>query len=353
MKKALVTGSSGLVGSETVRFLCAKGFKVFGIDNDTRGYLFGKDASTSGVKVHLNNEFKNFFNINIDLRIYQVVKDTFSEYGPFDFIVHAAAQPSHEWSITHTLEDFELNAMATVNVLECYKNFSPKAILIYISSSKVYGDLVNTLPLEELETRFDLPQNHPFYEGVDENFGRLDGKLHSLFGASKACSDIMAGEYGRYFNLPIAIFRPVCVSGATHQGASAHGYLSYLVKCIALGEPYTINGYNGKQVRDNLHAFDLVTAFWEVFQDPSGSYGEAYNIGGGRLSNNSILEAIKEAENILGKRAKVGYSSIHRKGDHKWCIYSSSKFKKRYPNWKIAYDNKQLMKNICKVYENA
>ena len=294
MKKALITGSSGLVGSTAVEFLCQKGFNVVGIDNDLRSYLFGKDASTKEEGKRLQIEYKNFKLLSIDIRDEKKIVRAFKEEGPFDFIIHAAAQPAHEWSTNHALEDFQINGWGSMVVLESFRQYSPKAVFIHVSSSKVYGDSVNDLPLREFKKRFDLPKNHPFWEGTDETM-RLDGNLHSLFGASKGCGDLMAHEYGTYFNLKIAIFRPVCITGKAHKGAKLHGYLSYLVKCIAEGEKYTINGYKGKQVRDNIHAYDLVTAFWEVYKNPKYSYGEAYNIGGGRESNNSILEAIEQA----------------------------------------------------------
>jgi len=349
MRIALVTGSSGLVGSETVKFLCEKGWIVYGVDNDTRAYLFGPEASTKSTKEELIKKYPTFTPLHNDLRNIEEVEAIFTHHGPFNLIVHCAAQPAHEWSTNHALEDFQFNAQVTVNILETYRQLSPKAKFIQVSSSKVYGDSVNTLPLKEYKTRFDLPKNHKYYQGVDEDFGKLDGNLHSLFGASKACGDIMAQEYGKYFHLPIAIFRPVCITGPAHKGAKLHGYLAYLVKCIAEGIPYTINGYKGKQVRDNIHSYDLITAFYEFYKKPSG-YGIAYNIGAGRESNNSILEAIKQTEKLLGKKAKVKYSNKTRRGDHLWCIYSSSKFKKDYPNWKITYNNDRLMEDLCKIY---
>lgn len=349
MKKALITGSSGLVGSEAVKFLCSYGWEVYGIDNNRRAYLFGYFASTGDTGKNLSNKFNNFHHVSIDIRNREKIDEFFRSHK-FDFIIHAAAQPSHEWSINNALEDFDINAVGTINILEAYRQHSPEAVFIHVSSSKVYGDSVNSLPLVEMETRYDLPFNHKYYNGLDEDFGRLDGNLHSLFGASKACADITAKEYATYFNLPIAIFRPVCISGSAHKGCEMHGYLAYLVKCIAEGKKYTINGYKGKQVRDNIHAYDLVTAFYEVYKNPEYSYGEAYNIGGGRESNNSILEAIKQTEEILDKKAIYEYSETYRRGDHLWCIYDSSKFKKNYPEWNIKYNNDKLMKEICSQY---
>lgn len=348
--KLLCTGSHGLVGSEAVKFFCGKGWQVYGIDNDMRGTMFGKDASTLSTGQQLVKKYKNYQWLDKDIRNEQEIFRIFKSAGPFDLIIHAAAQPAHEWSISNTLTDFQINAYGSVILLQAYRLYSPQAVFIQISSSKAYGDSVNNLPLKEYKTRYDLPKNHKYYQGVDEEFGRLDGNLHSLFGASKACADIMAKEFGTYFKLPIGIFRPDCITGPAHKGTKLHGYLAYLVKCVAKGIPYTINGYKGKQVRDNIHSFDLIQAFWEFYKKPSGC-GVAYNIGAGRKSNNSILEAIGQAEKLLGKKAKVRYSNKIRRGDHQWCIYSASKFRRDYPNWKITYDNDKLMEDLCRIYK--
>ena len=352
MKRLLCTGSSGLVGSEAVKFFCDLGWKVYGIDNNQRGTMFGQEASTDTTKLDLLEKYpRQFFPIDLDIRDIEKVNNYFAMFGPFDAIIHAAAQPAHEYSTNHAIEDFQINAYGTVTILEAYRHLSPEAIFIHVSSSKVYGDSVNELPLKEFKTRFDLPKSHDeFWNGVDESM-RLDGNLHSLFGASKACGDIMAKEYATYFNLPITIFRPVCISGSNHKGVKLHGYLAYLAKAIATGEEYTINGYKGKQVRDNIHAFDLVSAFWEVIQKPTQP-GTAYNIGGGRESNNSMVEAIEKIEKILNKKGNIKYSDTNRRGDHKWCIYSSKKFRSDYPNWKITYDNDRLLEEICSQYKN-
>lgn len=325
------------------------GWKVYGIDNDQRGTMFGKEGSTDSTKEELLKKYPNqFFPLNADIRDAEKINSLFAMFGPFDAIIHAAAQPAHEYSTDHALEDFSINATGTVVILEAYRHFSPECPFIHVSSSKVYGDSVNDLPLKELKTRFDLPKSHPFYEGVDETM-RLDGNLHSLFGASKACGDIMAKEYGTYFQLPISIFRPVCITGPAHKGVKLHGYLAYLVKAIATGEEYTINGYEGKQVRDNIHSYDLASAFWEVIQKPPAP-GTAYNIGGGRESNNSMKEAVMQIQKFLGKKSDIKYSETNRRGDHKWCIYSSKKFRSDYPNWKITYNNERILEELCKQY---
>lgn len=350
MKKVLVTGSSGLWGSESVHFYAKMGWEVYGIDVDIRGYLFGSHASTAGTNEILKNLYPNFHPHNIDIRDYVKLAEFFKKYGPFDLIKGLAAQPSHEWSVNNLLEDFAINAMGTVNLLEAYRHYSPEAVFIYASSSKVYGDSVNRLPFVEYETRYDLPKDNVWYEGVDETYGRLDGELHSPFGSSKACGDIMAKEFATYFNLPIAIFRPVCISGSLHKGDKLHGYLAYVAKCVAHDEEYIINGFKGKQLRDNIHAYDLVTASYEVFKNPQYSYGEAYNLGAGRKSCNSIIEAFAQTEKILNKTAKVTYSDQTRRGDHIWCVYDTTKFKQNYPDWDITYDNDRLMMEICSQY---
>lgn len=344
--KALVTGSSGLTGSAMVKLLCNKGWNVYGVDNDIRNYLFG--TSTDSVRKSLVQNHSTFIPINGDIRNYTELSHIFKNEGPFDFIIHTAAQPAHEWSTNNAIEDFQLNAVATLNVLECYRHYSPEAPFVYTSSSKVYGDSVNQLPLVELDTRFDLPVDHRYFQGVDEQYCRIDGRGKSLFGNSKACGDLTCQEYARYFNLPIAIFRPVCISGSKHQGSVLHGYLAYLVKCVAEGKEYVVNGYGGKQVRDNIHAEDLCRAFYEFYLNPKED--AIYNIGAGRSSNNSILEALDQAGFILGKVPKFRYSEENRKFDHKWCIYSAEKFKKDYPNWSIEFDNDKLMHEICSQY---
>lgn len=349
MRKALITGSAGLVGSEATRHLLDMGgWKVYGLDNDMRGKMFGTEGSTATEQQKLIQQYPDtFIPITADIRDPMALKEVFKLYGDFDYIVHTAAQPAHEWSTNNALSDFQINAYGTLSLLENYRLYSPEAVFIHVSSSKVYGDEVNNLPLKELETRYDLPKTHKFYSGTDETM-RLDGNLHSLFGASKACADIVAKEYATYFKLPISIFRPVCITGSAHKGVSIHGYLSYLVKCVATGTEYKINGYKGKQVRDNIHARDLVRAFYEVYKNPKQG---VYNIGGGRESNNSILEALVQAGDILGKKPVYTILDNARRGDHLWCIFSSEKFKKEYPDWKLEYNNDLLMKEICSLYQ--
>lgn len=348
-KKIFVTGAFGLVGAETVKFYCELGWDVIGLDCDLRKYMLGDEASTKHIGTALVKKYKNFTALDGDIRDYGRLVNVFKEYGSFDMIAHCAAAPSHEWSIPNALEDFQINAVGTINVLEAYRHHSPEAVFIHYSSSKVYGDSVNALPLVEYETRYDLPSNHQYYEGVNEIYCRVDGKLKSLFGSSKACGDLTAQEYANYFNLPIAIFRPVCISGSKHQGVEMHGYLAYLVKCVAEGRKYVVNHHNGKIVRDNIHGYDLVTASYEVYKNPV--IGEAFNLGGGRRSNNSIIEALTQAGEILGKKPNFEYGGKPRRGDHLWCIYDTAKFKQFYPNWDIAYNNDKLMMDICLQYQ--
>ena len=347
--KVLITGSSGLVGSAATELFCQKGWKVLGIDNNMREHFFGKEASTDTKRKELET-FNNFFPISVDIRDKDAIFKTFQYYGPFDLIIHAAAQPAHDYSTDNAIEDFSINGLGTVTMLEAFRQFSPKSTFIHVSTSKVYGDHVNELPLIELEKRFDLPENHPWYNGVDETM-RIDNSTHSLFGASKASGDLMAQEYARYFNLHIGIFRPVCITGPAHRGAPLHGYLSYLVKRIAQKKEYTINGYNGKQVRDNIHAADLVNAFWLFYKHKVPS--DFFNIGGGRKSNNSMIEAIEQSKKILGLPLwEPTYSEVNRIADHKWCIFSSEKFKKACPEWEIKYTNDMIMKELCDYWHS-
>lgn len=348
--KALITGSHGLVGSESVKVFAGNGWDVIGVDNDMRSYLFGKDASTSSTGATLREDFLNYKAVKMDIRDTEQMGDLIRDVNP-TVIIHTAAQPAHEWSTNNAMEDFSLNAVGTMSMLEAYRHNAPDAVFIHTSSSKVYGDTVNNLPLVELESRFDLPKTDPRYAGMRESDQQLDGAQHSLFGASKAAADIMAREYGTYFGLPINIFRPVCITGPAHKGAKLHGYLSYLANCIGTGREYTVNGYNGKQVRDNIHGHDLAMAFYTVATHKDRIIpGEAYNIGGGRLSNNSMNEAIDQFEELMRRRANVKYSVTTRRGDHKWCIFDSSKFQQRFPEWKIEYDNDRIMDELSRMY---
>jgi len=343
MKTALITGSAGLIGSEAVRFFAGKDFKIAGIDNNMREYFFGKEASTHDIALLLKDTFKDkYTHYNIDIRDKKEIEVLFKKYS-FDLIIHTAAQPSHDWAAKEPFTDFEINANGTLNLLENYRKYSPSAVFIFTSTNKVYGDTPNKLPLIELDTRWELPDTHPFYEGIDETMS-IDNSLHSIFGASKAAADILVQEYGRYFNLKTASFRGGCLTGPMHKGAELHGFLAYLAKCIATGREYNIYGYKGKQVRDNIHSYDLVNAFWYFYRNPR--IGEVYNMGGSRYSNISMQEAISYFEKALNKEATVNYSDKNRIGDHIWYISNVNKFKSHYPEWSYKYDIYKIMDEI-------
>ncbi len=349
MKTALITGSAGLIGSQSLKFFIEKGFKVVGIDNDMRAYFFGKEASTKENKNRLKEVFKDkYIHLNIDIRDKEKLEEVFKKYS-FELIIHTAAQPSHDWAAQEPFTDFEINANGTLNLLENCRKYSPQTVFIFTSTNKVYGDTPNSLPLIELETRWELPKDHQFYNGIDESMS-IDNSTHSLFGASKVAADILVQEYGRYFEIKTASFRGGCLTGPLHQGAELHGFLAYLAKCIATGKQYTIYGYKGKQVRDNIHSYDLVNAFWYFYNNPR--YGEVYNIGGSRHSNISIKEAIDYLEKKLNKKANIIYSDKNRIGDHIWYISDVSKFKSHYPEWDYAYDIYKIMDEIGEENNN-
>jgi CDP-paratose 2-epimerase len=341
---ALITGSAGLIGSEAVSFFCQKGFEVIGIDNDMRSYFFGKIASTDWKRKQLTKSFKNYHHVSSDIRDEKTIKNLFREYK-FDLVIHTAAQPSHDWAAREPLTDFSINATGTLILLESMRNYAPHAVFIFTSTNKVYGDTPNTLPFEEHATRFELPKTHKYYKGIDESM-TIDQSKHSIFGASKVAADILVQEYGRYFGLRTVSFRGGCLTGPAHSGSELHGFLAYLVRCIANDQQYTIYGYKGKQVRDNIHSYDLVNAFYHFYQKPR--IGEVYNIGGSRYSNISILEAIAKIEKILNKKAKVKYVDEPRSGDHMWYISDVSKFRSHYPKWQYTYDSDAIIEEICR-----
>lgn len=344
MSVVAITGSCGLVGYEASRFFCKLGFKVIGIDNNMREVFFGQESSVLLNRQSLQEEFSNYCHYDIDIRDCGAVEKTFGEYGKdMDLVLHLAGQPSHDWPVKSPGIDFSVNVNGSFNLLETYRKYCPKAVFIFTSTNKVYGDKPNELPFIELEKRYELPESHRYYRGVDELFG-IDNCLHSLFGASKAAADILVQEYGRYFNLKTAVFRGGCFAGPAQTGAEPHGFLSYLVKCCVTGKKYTIYGYKGKQVRDNIHSYDLVNAFYQFYLKPA--CGAVYNIGGGRLSNISVLEAIELCEKVSGKNLNVEYSNQHRKGDHIWWISDCSKFKNSYPEWQISYGIEKIVDEI-------
>jgi len=346
-KIILVTGSGGLVGSEVCRFYLKKGFKVVGIDNDMRQEFFGKDASTKPTVDELLSIGNNYNHRVIDIRNYEEIESLFKQLGEqVVCVVHTAAQPSHDWAAKSPLTDYSVNSTGTINLLEAYRVYCPKAAFIFTSTNKVYGDTPNRIEFLEDDKRYTPVDIEKYCEGIDENMS-IDQTLHSVFGASKVSADVMVQEYGRYFNLNTAVFRGGCLTGPKHKGVELHGFLSYLVKCAIHDKPYTIYGYKGKQVRDNIHSEDLVKAFDCYFNNPS-SPGVVYNIGGGKYSNCSVLEAIDMIEEISGKRLDYKLSDNTRSGDHQWWISDLTKFKSDYPEWSITKDVKSIIKDIIK-----
>jgi len=332
MNIALITGSSGLIGGESVEFFADKFNKIIGIDNDMRSYFFGTEGSTAWNKDRLKEKFSNFSTYDVDIRDIDKLSAIFKEYSKdIKLIIHVAAQPSHDWAAKEPLTDFGVNATSTLNMLELTRLHCPDAVFIFTSTNKVYGDTPNYLPLVELENRWEIAESHPYYkDGIDEQMS-IDHTKHSVFGASKVAADIMVQEYGRYFGMKTGIFRGGCLTGPNHSGAQLHGFLAYLMKCAITGTHYTIFGYKGKQVRDNIHSYDLVNMFWHYYQNPR--MGEVYNAGGGRNASCSMLEAIDLCQKISGSKINFSYSETNRIGDHIWYISDVNKFKSHYPGW--------------------
>jgi len=348
MKKALVTGSAGLIGSEAAKFFAQKGFEIIGIDNNMRSYFFGDEASTEWNRKKIEGELKNSYtHYSVDIRDNDEVAKIFKKYK-FDIIIHTAAQPSHDWAAKEPMTDFTVNAVGTMVMLENMRQYCPEAVFIFTSTNKVYGDTPNRLPLIELEKRWELPKSHHFYKGIDESMS-IDDTKHSIFGASKVAADVMVQEYGKYFGFKTVVFRGGCLTGPSHSGAELHGFLAYLIKCINSGKKYTVFGYKGKQVRDNIHSHDLVNAFYHYYQKPRA--GEVYNMGGARNSNISMLEAIEKIEKLLGKKANYELSEENRIGDHIWYISDVSKFRKHFPGWDFKYDIDAILKEMCSAVQ--
>lgn len=349
MSVAIVTGSSGLIGSETATFLDRQGLEIVGIDNDMRSYFFGEDASTEWNTRRLQQTLKQFEHHPIDVRDTDEIDRLFTRYGSdVSLVVHTAAQPSHDWAAREPFTDFTINANGTLVLLEATRRHCPDAVFIFTSTNKVYGDTPNALPLVEQEMRWEVEPTHPYAEhGIDETMS-IDESKHSLFGASKVAADVLAQEYGRYFGLKTATFRGGCLTGPAHSGAELHGFLAYLVKCVVTGKPYTIYGYKGKQVRDNIHSYDLVNAFWHFFQSPREG-GPVYNMGGSRHSNCSMLEAIQMTEQMCGMELNYTLSDDARSGDHIWWISDVRRFRRDYPAWEYKYDMKRIMEEIVEA----
>ncbi len=348
MSVAIITGCSGLIGSEASKFFHAKGFTVVGIDNNMREYFFGSDGSVSWNTQSLKAEMPGFIHYPDDIRNESAMRTIFSRYrNDIAVVIHAAAQPSHDWAAKEPLTDFGVNATGTLILLETARKFCPDAPFIFTSTNKVYGDTPNELPLVEKETRWEIEESHPYFErGIDESMS-IDNSKHSVFGASKVAADVMTQEYGRYFGLNTGVFRGGCLTGPAHSGAMLHGFLAYLVKCIVYRKPYTIFGYKGKQVRDNIHSNDLVEAFWQFYKNPLP--GAVYNMGGSRHSNCSVLEAIEIAQKAAGEQLVYTLSDQAREGDHIWWVSDVQKFQQAYPDWHYEYDLETIISQIVEA----
>jgi CDP-paratose 2-epimerase len=351
MKIALVTGSAGLIGSEAVSFFADKFDHIIGIDNNARAYFFGEEASTKWNNERLVKDFERYIPYDVDIRDYDELQQIFEKYNvDIDLVIHTAAQPSHDWAAKEPFTDFSINATGTLNLLELTRRYCPKAVFIFTSTNKVYGDNPNRLPLIEFEDRWEISQEHPYFEkGIDEKLS-IDQTKHSLFGASKLAADVLVQEYGQYFRLKTGIFRGGCLTGPNHSGTKLHGFLSYLMKCAITGTEYTIFGYQGKQVRDNIHSYDLINMFWHFYQNPKPA--AVYNAGGGRFSNCSLKEAIKISEDIVGKKMNFTYSNTNRIGDHIWYISDLTKFKLDFPEWHPKYTIDDILTQIFEATVN-
>lgn len=345
MSVAVITGSAGLIGSEAALFFAGAGLDVVGIDNDLRAIFFGREASTQWNRKRLSATLASRYrHVDEDIRGAEAMERLFREYGTaIELVIHTAAQPSHDWAAQDPATDFTVNANGTLNMLEATRRHAPDAAFIFTSTNKVYGDTPNRLPLIEQESRWEIDPDHEYAGGIREDMS-IDQTMHSLFGASKVAADILVQEYGRYFGLRTACFRGGCLTGPNHSGAQLHGFLAYLMKCATTGTPYTVFGYKGKQVRDNIHSADLVEAFDRFFQEPR--VGEVYNCGGGRDSNCSMLEAIELCQQISGRELDWRYAEENRAGDHIWWIGDNAKFMEHYPGWRVRRDVPRILREI-------
>jgi CDP-paratose 2-epimerase len=345
MSVAVVTGSTGLVGSECATHFAEIGLEIVGIDNDMRRVFFGPEASTAWNRSRLERTLGSLYDHqDLDIRDRDAIFALFARYErTVELVIHAAAQPSHDWAAREPLTDFDINALGTLNVLEATRNYAPEAVFIYVSTNKVYGDTPNTLPLVELQTRWEIEPEHTYAMGIREDMP-IDRSLHSLFGASKLAGDVLVQEYGRYFGMQTACFRGGTLTGPHHSATELHGFLAYAMRCVMTRSPYTVFGYKGKQVRDAIHSYDLVAAFDEFYRAPR--CGEVYNIGGGRFSNASVVEAIALSEEIAGEQLSWTYSDKHRVGDHIWWIGDNGRFESHYPDWRMEYDIPRILEEI-------
>ena len=351
MDICLITGSAGLIGSEAVEFFSSKFDLIVGIDNNMREDFFGKDASTLWNNNRLKNKIDNYIHFNIDIRDDKAVQEIFTKYNnDIKLIIHTAAQPSHDWAIKDPYIDFSVNANGTLVMLENTRKYTRDSVFIFTSTNKVYGDTPNNLPLIEMETRWEIDPKNKFYkDGINESMS-IDQSKHSLFGASKIAADVMVQEYGKYFDMKTVVFRGGCLTGPNHSPTKLHGFLSYLMKCAVTSQHYTIFGYKGKQVRDNIHSYDLVNMFWHYYMNPRN--GEVYNVGGSRYSNCSMQEAIQLCETITSKKMNYSYDNNNRVGDHIWWISDVSKFKSHYPQWSYKYNIEDILNEIFNSIKN-
>jgi CDP-paratose 2-epimerase len=344
MPTAIITGSGGLVGSESVRHFVQAGYTVLGVENDMRAQFFGREASTAPVTERLRRVHPEFRSVDLDIRDADGIERLFAGHArDLELVVHSAAQPSHDWASRSPKTDFGVNAVGTLNLLEAARKHSPDATFVFLSTNKVYGDTPNRLPLQDFDMRLDLLPEHPYFPGVDVHMS-IDHSTHSLFGVSKAAADLMVQEYGRYFDMPTVSFRCGCLTGPNHAGAELHGFLSYLMRCAVTGTAYTVYGYGGKQVRDNIHSADLVRAFEAFHAHPRTA--AVYNMGGGRDSNCSMLEAIQFCEQIAGKPLNYELSDAARIGDHRWWVSDLSAFRADYPDWGLQYGIEGILRDI-------
>jgi len=332
----IITGSTGLIGSSVSEYFLNKEIKVLGIDNDLRAYFFGLNGSNKWKEKNLKKN-KFYSHYNFDIRNKKKLFSLFKRYSnKIKAVIHTAAQPSHDWAAKEPFTDFDVNANGTLNLLEAFRKYSPEASFIFTSTNKVYGDTPNFLPLEEKKLRYEIKKNHIYFKkGINEKMS-IDHTTHSLFGVSKTSADLLVQEYGRYFNLRTACFRGGCLTGENHSGAQLHGFLSFLIKTILNNKKYFIFGYKGKQVRDNIHSYDVTRAFEEFIKKPRIG-GNVYNLGGGRDNSCSILEAIKLIENMSNKKSNFKILNKNRVGDHIWWISDNSKFQKDFPNWNLKF----------------
>lgn len=342
MASVLVTGSCGLIGSEVAVFFARRGARIYGIDSNHRAVFFGPEGDTSWVRQRLEQEVKDYTHLTIDVRDRDRILACIQDIRP-ELVIHTAAQPSHDRAAAIPFLDFEVNALGTLNLLEAVRRYCAESPFVHMSTNKVYGDRPNWIAMQELETRFDYAD--PAYEqGVPESFP-IDQSTHSLFGASKAASDLLVQEYGRYFDMPTCCLRGGCLTGPLHSGVELHGFLSYLVRCNLEGRRYTVYGYKAKQVRDNIHSEDVARFIDEFWQAPRRA--EVYNLGGGKSNTCSLLEAFELTEAVTGRPMNWTYTDEHRAGDHV-CYYSDlRKMKEHYPSWGITKDVSTIIGEIA------